>query len=87
MEKKEDKKVDKKDVNIDKQNQIKKDLGNKNNKIIKKEFEPNKLILKPIPKNDNNNNNKNENNIKQPNNALNPFGVVLKKIDKGKNGK
>ena len=82
--KKEDKKVDKKDVNIDKQNQIKKDIGNK---MIKMNLEQNKLILKPIPKNDNNKNNKNENNINKTNNASNPFGVVLKKIDKGKNGK
>ena len=77
--------MDKKDVNTDKQNQIKKDLGNK---MIRMNFEPNKLMLKPIPKNDNNNkSNKNDNNIKQTNNASNPFGVVLKKIDKGKNGK
>ena len=57
--------------------------------MIRMNFEPNKLMLKPIPKNDNNNNksNKNDNNIKQTNNASNPFGVVLKKIDKGKNGK
>ena len=82
--KKEDKKTDKKDVNIDKQNQIKRDIGNK---MIKMNLEQNKLILKPIPKNDNNKNNKNENNINKTNNASNPFGVVLKKIDKGKNGK
>ena len=57
--------------------------------MIRMNFEPNKLMLKPIPKNDNNNNksNKNDNNIKQTNNTSNPFGVVLKKIDKGKNGK
>ena len=84
-DKKENKKMDKKDVNTDKQNQIKKDLGNK---MIRMNFEPNKLMLKPIPKNDNNNkSNKNDNNIKQTNNTSNPFGVVLKKIDKGKNGK
>ena len=40
--------------------------------------------LKPIPKNDKNNNDKNEDNNKQTNTASNPFGVVLKKIDKTK---
>jgi len=41
--------------------------------------------LKPIPKNDKSNNNKNEDTNKQTNNtASNPFGVVLKKIDKSK---
>jgi len=41
--------------------------------------------LKPIPKNDKSNNNKNEETNKQTNNtASNPFGVVLKKIDKSK---
>ena len=76
--------MEKKDENIDKQNQIKRDIGNK---MIKMNLEQNKLILKPIPKNDNNKNTKNENNINKTNNASNPFGVVLKKIDKGKNGK
>ena len=41
--------------------------------------------LKPIPKIDKNNNNKNEDTNKQTNTiASNPFGVVLKKIDKTK---
>ena len=51
------------------------------NKMIKIDFNTNKLqSLKPIPKVPDNNTKNNEN----KNNPGNPFGVVLKKIDKGK---
>ena len=79
-----DAKDDKRGINIEQQNQIKKDLGNK---MVKTNFEQNKLPLKPIPKNDNSKINKDENKIKQENSVANAFGVVLKKIDKGKKGK
>ena len=50
-------------------------------KMFKIDFTENKLQpLKPVPKAADNSNNNNE----KTNNAGNPFGVVLKKIDKGK---
>ena len=49
--------------------------------MFKIDFNENKLQpLKPVPKGTDNNTNRNE----KTNNAGNPFGVVLKKIDKGK---
>ena len=54
---------------------------NQENKMIKFDFNATKLQpLKPVPKAPNNNIKNNDNKI----NPGNPFGVVLKKIDKGK---
>ena len=54
--------------------------------MIKIDFAANGLqYLKPVPKpGDNKNNNTNNNNNEKNNKVANPFGVVLKKIDKGK---
>ena len=92
-EKKEDKKENKKDntkdnmkdPNTEPKNIIKQEKGNQ---MIKVSFNQDKMLtLKPIPKTDKNTNVKTEINKKETNPAANPFGVVLKKIDKGKYGK
>ena len=82
--KKEDHKDVKKEVNIEQHNKTNKEFGNK---MVKINFESVKFPLKPIPKNDGGKITINEKNIKQTTSPPNPFGVVLKKIDKGKNGK
>ena len=67
---------------IEKNNETKKEnKNNPENKMLKIDFNSTKLQpLKPIPKAPDNNIKNNEN----KNNPGNPFGVVLKKIDKGK---
>ena len=53
------------------------------NQMIKMIPNSDKLLpLKPLPKNDNDKKIKIDNNLKQINNSSNPFGVVLKKINK-----
>jgi hypothetical protein len=91
-EKKEDKKEEKKeevkeDKKVNEQNTESKLKIPADKKMIKIDFAANKLqYLKPVPKpGDNKNNNTNNNNNNEKNNKVaNPFGVVLKKIDKGK---
>jgi hypothetical protein len=77
-----EKKEDKKEINQEQKNLIKKEMEKK---MIKINFNSEKLQpLKPIPKNDNNKNENNNDNKRQSTINANPFGVVLKKIDKGK---
>ena len=77
-----EKKEDKKEINQEQKNLIKKEMEKK---MIKINFNSEKLQpLKPIPKNDNNKKENNNDNKRQSATNANPFGVVLKKIDKGK---
>ena len=79
-QKKEEVKEKRKDDTKKQNNSIKSDMGNQMIKMI-----PNSdklLPLKPLPKNDNDKKIKIDNNLKQINNSSNPFGVVLKKINK-----
>ena len=88
-----EKKEEKKEINTKHKNPLIKDLGNQ---MLKIDSNTNKFnLLKPIPKNDINNNKtnknndknkKNDNNEKQSNAPGNAFGVVLKKISTN-NGK